>query len=223
VTLSIVARADAFFGVAIASSSPAVGARCAHARPAVGAVASQNVTNPALGPAVLRELHRGVEAAAAVERVMASEPHREYRQLLAVGRSGRPAIRSGSRALGRYGEAVGQDSAAAGNLLARATVPNAMVRAFEESAGSFPQRLLTALQAGLAEGGEAGPLHSAGILVVQADVAWPVVDLRVDWTSDDPVAALVAAWDVYGPQAEDYVRRALDPAGAPSYKVPGDP
>lgn len=224
-TLSIVARSDegTWFGVAIASSSPAVGARCPHARSGVGAVASQNVTNPALGPAVLTELQRQVEAPAALDRVIASEPHRDYRQLLAVGRSGRPAILSGSKVLGLHGEALGRDSAAAGNLLARTTVPDAMVQAFEESRGPFPLRLLTAMQAGLREGGEAGPLHSAGILVVREDVSWPIVDLRVDWTTEDPIASLTSAWEVYGPQVEEYVRRAFDPADAPSYKVPGDP
>jgi uncharacterized Ntn-hydrolase superfamily protein len=225
VTMSIVARSDggASFGVAIASSSPAVAARCSHARPGVGAVASQNVTNPALGPAVLNELQRQMGASAALDRVIASEPHRDYRQLLAVGCSGRPAIRSGSKALGQHAEALGQDSAAAGNLLARTTVPNAMVQAFEEAKGCFALRLLMALQAGLEQGGEAGPLHSAGILVVRGDVAWPIVDLRVDWTNDDPIASLTAAWNAYRPQVEDYIRRALDPAGAPSYSVPGDP
>jgi uncharacterized Ntn-hydrolase superfamily protein len=85
----------------------------------------------------------------------------------------------------------------------------------------FAARLLRALRAGVEAGGEAGPIHSAGLLVVR-DVSWPIVDLRVDWADDDPVAELAALWERYEPQVEDYVRRALDPAAAPSFGVPGD-
>jgi uncharacterized Ntn-hydrolase superfamily protein len=65
-------------------------------------------------------------------------------------------------------------------------------------------------------GGEAGPIHSAGLLIVR-DVPWPIVDLRVDWSDADPVAALGAIWDIYAPQIEDYVRRAIDPIHAPGF------
>lgn len=224
-TFSIVARSkDAeMFGVAISSSSPAVAARCSHARPGVGAVATQNVTNPALGPSALAALQRQASAREAVDTVFASEPYRDFRQLLAIGSVGPPAIRSGSRVLGEHGEAVGKDSAAAGNLLARSSVLQAMVQAFEEVEAPFAQRLLAALQAGLGEGGEAGPLHSAGLLIVRSDISWPIVDLRVDWIDKDPIGSLLAAWAVFGPQMEDYVRRASDPERAPSYGVPGDP
>jgi len=81
-------------------------------------------------------------------------------------------------------------------------------------------RLIAALRAGLHAGGEAGPLHSAGLIVV-SDVPWPVTDLRVDW-SDDPIAELAALWHLWGPQAEAYRLRALDPTKAPGYGVPGD-
>jgi uncharacterized Ntn-hydrolase superfamily protein len=97
-----------------------------------------------------------------------------------------------------------------------------MVDAFEAATGHFARRLLVALRAGAAEGGEAGPVHSAGLLIVR-EVSWPVVDLRVDWSDHDPIHALYALWDIYAPQMEDYVRRARDPASAPSFNVPGDP
>ena len=70
-------------------------------------------------------------------------------------------------------------------------------------------------------GGEAGPLHSAGLLVVR-EVPWPLVDLRVDWKDEDPVSELRRIWEVYAPQMEDYVLRALSPGRAPSFGVPGD-
>ena len=223
-TFSIVARSvDAsHFGVAIASSSPAVAARCAYAKAGVGAVASQNLTNPALGPAVLSVLERGAAAAEAVDTTFAAEPYRDYRQLLAVGRQGIPAIRSGTSVLGVHGEAVGIHAAAAGNLLANSEVPAAMVAAFEATRGSFGLRLLAALRAAVSAGGEAGPVHSAGLYVVR-DVSWPIVDLRVDWVETDPVATLASTYDLYAPQIEAYVQRARNPSVAPSFNVPGDP
>jgi uncharacterized Ntn-hydrolase superfamily protein len=223
-TLSLVARsADArYFGMVIASSSPAVAARCAHARADVGVVATQNITDPALGPRLLDALQRGDSAQAALDTVVGAIPHAAYRQLLVLGRTGPPAVHSGARALGMVGMARGQACAAAGNLLADVAVPSAMVQAFEAAGGEFASRLLTALKAGAARGGEAGPLRSAGLLVVR-DLSWPLVDLRVDWNEMDPVGALGRLWAVYAPQVEDYVRRALDPGAAPSFGVPGNP
>jgi uncharacterized Ntn-hydrolase superfamily protein len=224
VTFSIVARsADAAqFGMAIASSSPAVAARCAHARAGVGVVASQNITDPSLGPQILGALASGTRAAAAIARALQSSPHAAYRQVLALGREGPPASHSGAHALGVVAVALGADAAAAGNLLASPDVPQAMVTAFDAASGHLGARLLCALHAGAARGGEAGPIHSAGLLVVR-DVPWPIVDLRVDWADADPLQALTALWDIYAPQMEDYVRRAVDPGAAPSFGVPGNP
>ncbi len=222
-TFSIVARsADArLFGVAIASSSPAVAARCMHGRAGVGAVATQNITDPSLGPGVLDVLGRGLKAQAALDEVLSATPFAAYRQLLAIGSAGPPAIHSGAQGLGVVSAAIGTNAAAAGNLLASPAVPAAMITAFEGATGHLGDCLLQALRAGLDTGGEAGPVHSAGLLVVR-DVSWPIVDLRVDWTDDDPVAALSAIWRLYAPQIDDYVRRAIDPSRAPSYGVPGD-
>jgi uncharacterized Ntn-hydrolase superfamily protein len=222
-TLSIVARsADArLFGVAIASSSPAVAARCVHGRAGVGAVATQNITDPSLGPRVLDVLGRGLKPRAALGEVLSATPFAAYRQLLAIGSDGPPAIHSGAHGLGVVNTAVGANAAAAGNLLASPAVPAAMITAFEAASGHLGDCLLQALRAGLDTGGEAGPVHSAGLLIVR-DVSWPIVDLRVDWTDEDPVAALGTIWRLYAPQIDDYVRRAIDPSRAPSYGVPGD-
>jgi uncharacterized Ntn-hydrolase superfamily protein len=223
-TLSLIARsADArMFGMVIASSSPAVAARCAHARAGVGVVATQNITDPTLGPAILNALGGGSTAAEALQKVLSGTPHAAYRQVLTLGSSGPAALHTGARALGITGMAAGSNSAAAGNLLANAEVPNAMVDAFEGASGHFGARLLEGLRAGAAQGGEAGPLHSAGLLMVR-EVSWPVADLRVDWSDEDPIAGLAALWDIYAPQIDDYVRRALDPGAAPGFGVPGDP
>ena len=77
------------------------------------------------------------------------------------------------------------------------------------------------MQAGLDAGGEAGTVNSAGLLIVN-DQDWPLAELRCDWTEDCPIAAISVAWDVYSPQMNDYVMRALNPDTAPSYGVPGD-
>ena len=222
-TFSIVARCarSGQFGVAIASSSPAVAARCSFARAGTGAVATQNVTNPALGPEVLDRMGGGARAPEAVAAAIAGERFPDYRQLLAVDARGGTAVHSGARALGLWAEARGRDCAAAGNLLADPGVPAAMVAAFEAAPGAFGDRLVAALQAGLAAGGEAGPVHSAGLLVVDRE-AWPHAELRCDWSEADPVAAVARAWEIYAPQADDYVIRARNPAAAPSYGVPGD-
>jgi len=223
VTFSIVARStdSRLYGVAIASSSPAVAARCSHARAGRGAVATQNITDPALGPKILDRL--ADEAIGdALAQVLASTPYAAYRQVLAIGATGLPVVHSGAEALGVVGTALGQDAVAAGNLLANPEVPRAMIEAFAAAPGHLASRLLVALQAGLAAGGEAGPVHSAGLLVVH-EVSWPIVDLRVDWADADPVAQLGGLWSLYAPQMQAYVQRALDPRQAPSFGVPGDP
>ncbi|SEK39123.1 DUF1028 domain-containing protein [Pacificibacter marinus] len=209
------------FGVAISSSSPAVAARCSFARAKVGAVATQNITDPRLGPHALDLMERGASPSEALSILERSGPHMGYRQVLAVNRSGQSAIVSGTHVLGLWSEATGRDTAAAGNLLADAGVPEVMVQSFINSTGHLGQRLLGALRAGLTAGGEAGPVHSAGLLLVDQE-SWPLAELRCDWTEECPITALEASWVVFQPQMETYVTRALDPRDAPSYGVPGD-
>jgi uncharacterized Ntn-hydrolase superfamily protein len=223
VTFSIIARcADSgMFGMAIASSSPAVAARCAHVRAGVGVVASQNITDPSLGPRILQALAAGTPSDQALAQALAATPFAAYRQVLVIGKNDPPVIHSGDYALGIVGTVLGAHAAAAGNLLATSEVPKTMIDAFEGASGHMGARLLTALQAGRERGGEAGPIHSAGLLIV-SQVSWPIVDLRVDWSVGDPVADLTAIWGVYAPQIDDYVRRATDPRSAPSFGVPGN-
>ncbi|MFT4959194.1 MAG: putative Ntn-hydrolase superfamily protein [Paracoccaceae bacterium] len=209
------------FGIAISSSSPAVAARCSFARAGVGAVASQNVTDPSLGPRVLDLLQNGLPAADAVNGVIAASKFTEYRQLLAVDQLGATAIHSGPNSLGIWTQAQGINVASGGNMLANEDVPQAVVHGFLTSSGHIGDRLIAAMRAGLAAGGEAGPLHSAGLKIVDK-VSWPVADLRCDWTDDCPIENIATVWDVYKPQLAAYVQRALDPREAPSYGVPGD-
>jgi uncharacterized Ntn-hydrolase superfamily protein len=208
-------------GIVVSSSSPAVAARCAWVRAGVGAAASQNVTDPRLGPRLLDLLEAGLSPQEAIDAVVVAAADVDYRQLAVVDPQGRTAAYSGSRSLGTHACAHGRGAVAAGNLLADAAVPARMVEAFETSAGTaLGDRLVTALRAGLSAGGEHGPVRSAGLLVADA-VAWPVADLRVDW-ADDPIAELAGLWRLWKPQSDGYVVRALDPAAAPSFDVPAD-
>jgi uncharacterized Ntn-hydrolase superfamily protein len=222
-TFSIVARCNrtGMFGVAISSSSPAVAARCSYAQAGVGAVASQNVTDPALGPRTLEYLAQGLSATDAISRVMSAAPHGEYRQVLAVDRNGTSAIHSGERALGIWAGAHATDVACGGNLLASDRIPQIMVESFLASQGDLGDRLITTMRAAVKAGGEAGPLRSSGLKLVR-EVSWPVADLRCDWIGDCPIEQLAELWDIYKPQMESYVIRALNPADAPSFGVPGD-
>ena len=222
-TFSLVARCaeTGMFGMAVASSSPAVSARCAHVRAGVGAVASQNVTDPSLGPKMLDLLESGLDAQSALGEIKRTVKFLEYRQILAVDHLGNIAIHSGENSLGIWTQAEGEDVASGGNLLANDQVPTAIISGFTLATGHIGDRLLAAMRAGLDTGGEAGPIHSAGMKIVDT-VSWPVADLRCDWTDECPIGAVETAWQVYKPQLDAYTLRALNPTEAPSYGVPGD-
>lgn len=223
-TFSISARCPdtGMFGIAVSSSSPCVAARCAHARAGVGAVATQNITDPRLGPRGLDLMASGLSAPDALEALKRDAPHLQYRQLALVDAEGRTASFSGERTLGTYRVATGPGVVAAGNLLADPGVPEAMVSAFASARGQgIGERLIAAMQAAEAAGGEEGPVHSVGMLLVRRE-AWPIADLRVDWAEHDPIGELAALWNRWKDEMEAYVSRALNPSEAPTYGVPGD-
>jgi uncharacterized Ntn-hydrolase superfamily protein len=223
-TFSITARcaATGMFGIAVSSSSPCVAARCAHARAGAGAVATQNITDPRLGPRGLDLLASGLSAEEALARLKADAVHLEYRQLALVDRTGNSAAFSGAMTLGRHRTVTARDAVAAGNLLADASVPEHMVETFKALHDApLGDRLIGVMRAALAAGGEEGPVHSAGMLLVR-DVAWPVADLRIDWHESDPIGELGRLWELWKPQMDAYVTRALNPSSAPSYGVAGD-
>jgi uncharacterized Ntn-hydrolase superfamily protein len=222
-TFSLIARdtRTGAFGIVISSSSPAVAARCAHLAAGTGAVASQNVTNPALGIRGLELLGRGLGARQVIAELVATERFPAYRQLAVVDRDGEVATFEGAATLGVHNVAAGTACAATGNLLANQAVPAAMVAAYTASkAVTFEDRLLDGLRGAAAAGGEAGPVRSAGLAVVE-DVEWRVTDLRVD-DHDAPLAELERLLGIWLPQKADYRTRGMDPTTAPSYGVPGD-
>jgi len=222
-TFSIVGRCaeTGQLGIAISSSSIAVGARCPWLRPSVGAVATQNITLPALGPQVLDELELGLSPAQALDKALTRNGYSQFRQLTAIDHLGNTAHFSGGETLGCHNALSGEQCVAAGNMLANPGVIEALVYTFETSGGQLADRLVAAMQAAVAAGGEAGPVHSAAMVVV-GELIWPIIDLRVDWADEDPVGKLAQLWADYSPQVQDYIVRALDPTKAPSYGVPGD-
>jgi uncharacterized Ntn-hydrolase superfamily protein len=222
-TFSIAARCARTkrFGISVSSSSPCVAARCAHARAGVGAVATQNITDPTLGPDGL-DLLAYMSAPDALAWLMRDAPYLQYRQLTMIDSEGRTAAFSGDKTLGVHGTAKAQNVVAAGNLLSSPSIPDKMIAAFlaDESA-DLGDRILFAMKTALSEGGEEGPVHSAGMLIVD-EVRWPIADLRIDWHDTDPIGELEKLWALWKPQAKDYVTRALNPSTAPAYGVPGD-
>jgi uncharacterized Ntn-hydrolase superfamily protein len=224
-TFSLIARCARTrqFGIVVSSSSIAVPARCGRwARAHVGVVATQNITDPGLGQLGLDLLAQGCGAQSVLDQIRAATPHAAFRQLAVLDANGATAYFTGAHTLGIHAMQQGDGCLASGNMLKHAGVPKAMVDRFLASPGdTLSVRLLAALRAGVDAGGEAGPVKSAGLLVVDR-FTWPVVDLRVDW-HDDPVGELERIWSVYAPQMEDYIVRAVDPGSAPGYGVPGDP
>ena len=222
-TLSIAAwdQETGQLGAAISSSSISVASRCLHWRPGIGIALSQNITDPRLGPRLLSLLEQGVEVGAAIDSVTQSTPYIQFRQLGLIDGHGNTGLFTGDAVLGCFASAEGTHCVAAGNLLDNDQVPVAMIEAFTQASGSFGSRVLGALIAGVEAGGEAGPLHSAGMLI-GGDQSWPKAELRIDW-DDDPITGMISGWEVYEPQIDDYITRAYNPEDAPSYGVPGDP
>jgi uncharacterized Ntn-hydrolase superfamily protein len=202
-TFSIVARADdgARIGVAACGSLPAVGAFCPAARPGVGAVCVQGVVQPLWRRRVLELLAEGVGAEEAVERVLATDPGRDVRQLAAVGRKGPAAAWTGEGVAGFAGQRTGDGYAVIGTHLAAEAALDAMAQAFVDSpAHDLPERLMRALEAAVAAGGDRRGDVSASLLVVDRD-GYRYVDLRVD-EHRAPVAELRRLVDL---QAERFL------------------
>jgi uncharacterized Ntn-hydrolase superfamily protein len=212
-TFSIVGRCarTGMVGMAISTSSIAVTGRCVWVRGRVGAVATQNITDPAIGQRILDLMAAGTPADRAVEQAAAENAHADYRQISAVDSHGGTGHYTGAKASPVAASRIGRDCVAAGNILANADVPSAMVRVFEAKTGiHLAERLLMAVEEGLVAGGEHGPVHSAGLLVA-GEQSWSIVNLRVDWAEAGPIAELRKLWQAYQPQMQDYLTRALNP------------
>jgi uncharacterized Ntn-hydrolase superfamily protein len=216
-TFSLIGRCarTGHLGCAVTTSNIAVGTRVPFARAKVGAVLTQHRTDPRLGPRGLDLLASGCSAQEALDAVVASTADIGWRQLAVMDWSGRTASYSGKRVKPHLGEVHGRDCVAIGNILANDHVLPAMADAFAAGGGkTLAPRLIDALEAGLAAGGEHGPVRSAAVYVVAEEV-FPLVDLRAD-AADEPIAALRALWAEYEEWMDEFVVRAVDPDRAKS-------
>ncbi|MBL6457779.1 DUF1028 domain-containing protein [Belnapia sp. T6] len=202
------------FGAAVTTSSIAVGSRVPFCAAGVGAVLTQHRTDPGLGPRGLALLRSGCSAEETVAALVASTPHHAWRQIAVMDAAGRTAHFDGARVKPERAAAHGPDVVALGNILSTEAVPGAMVAAFLAAPGApLAERLLRALEAGEAAGGEHGEVSSASLMVVWGE-SFPYVDLRVD-KAPAPLPALRALWEEYAPLADGFRQRALAPEDAP--------
>ena len=180
-TWSIIARdaASGAFGVAIATRFFAVGALCPHAESGAGALSTQALVNPHYGRQGLELLRSGVPAPEVVKRLVAPDEGRSQRQLHVVDAQGRIGQHTGAQCVDWCGAVAGEGFSVAGNMLAGPRVVSATAEAFRESKASFPERLIAALQAGEAAGGDKRGKQSAALLVFSTE-QYPDLDLRVD-------------------------------------------
>jgi uncharacterized Ntn-hydrolase superfamily protein len=202
------------FGAAVTTSSIAVGSRVPHVAPGLGGVLTQHRTDPRLGPRGLELLRSGCSAEETLAALVASTPHHKWRQLAVLDAQGRSAHFHGAAVKPALNAVHVPDCVALGNILANDRIPAAMAASFLDSADQpLAERLVRAMEAGEAAGGEGKPVISAALVVMEKEI-FPLVDLRVD-LAPDAITALRTLWDAYAPSVREFVTRAVDPDAAP--------
>ena len=190
-TWSIIARdaASGAFGVAIATRFFAAGALCPHAQSGVGALSTQALVNPHYGKQGLELLRAGVPAPEVVKRLTAPDEGRDQRQVHVIDAAGRIGQHTGKSCIDWCGALAGDGYSVAGNMLAGPRVIQETARVFEESiAKPFAERLIAALEAGEAAGGDKRGKQSAALLIHSTE-DYAEIDLRVD-DHAEPLAEL---------------------------------
>ncbi|MGH3095810.1 MAG: DUF1028 domain-containing protein [Streptosporangiales bacterium] len=195
-TYSIVARDEATgeLGCAVQSHFFSVGPIVPWAEAGVGVVATQAQVEVSYGPRGLELLRAGRAPTDALAELLAEDPYAEIRQVAMVDATGRTAVHTGARCIREAGDRRGPGVSVQANMMSQDTVPDAMLAACQESSGDLVDRLLAALDAAQAEGGDIRGRQSAAILVVRgerSDAPWHdrLVDLRVD-DHPEPLAEL---------------------------------
>lgn len=207
-TFSIIARdpESAAFGVAVSTAVPCVGAMVPHARSGMGAIATQSYTNIDLGRDGLKLLAFGLSPREALEGLLADDAASNVRQVAGIDAKGRTFAHSGEDCVGWFGSREGENYSVQGNMLVGEATIDAMAEAFESAVGKWLGiRLMAALEAGQAAGGDKRGRQSAALLVTPMELAKGgalefnprryEVDVRVD-EHPDPVAELRRIFDV---------------------------
>lgn len=214
-TFSLAARCDktGAFGVVITTASLAVGARCPFVRGGVGAVLTQNRTDPRLGPRGLDLLAEGASAQETIDELVRTGHVIGWRQLAVVDREGRTAQFSGKSIVSKHCGYEGPQCVSIGNLLVSSELPQRMVEGYlAKPDATFADRLIDSLTAGLDAGGEINPVRSAALLIAN-QFDFPHINLRVD-DHDDPVGELRRIWRKHEGEVDNFVLRVLDPDSA---------
>ena len=196
-TFSIIAR-DAetgAFGVAVSTAVPCTGAMVPHVKPGVGAIATQSYTNARLGVDGLTLLGRGSSPEEALRALLAEDEQAELRQCAGIDARGRIFAYSGDKCVDWYGHRPGEDYSVQGNMLVGKETIDAMAETFEAAKGHLASRLLKALEAGQAAGGDMRGRESAALLVAPFIDQYGKIDIRVD-LHEDPVAELRRIFDL---------------------------
>jgi uncharacterized Ntn-hydrolase superfamily protein len=196
-TFSIVARdpETGQLGVAVATCALAVGRAAPWARAGVGAVVTQALSQRGYGPRLLARLADGEQAGPALDALLAADQDADQRQVGGIGPTGPPAAWTGVGCLSACGHRTGEDVSAQGNMLSSRSVVPSVAEGYAEATGDVASRLVAALRAGDAAGGDLRGRQSAALLVVSAtrddEAPWEgvLVDLRVD-DAADPVGEL---------------------------------
>jgi uncharacterized Ntn-hydrolase superfamily protein len=215
-TWSIVARdASGAFGVAVASRFFAVGALCPAVRSGKGALSTQALMNPLYARAGLEALDRGEAADEIVARLTSADPGRDARQLHVIDANGRTAAHTGRACIDWCGHRAGPHYSVAGNMLAGPAVLDETARVFEQEASRpFAERLILAMRAGEAAGGDKRGKQAAALLIHTTE-EYPFLDLRVD-DHGEPLLELERLYRVSLERFQPFVSclaRHDDPAG----------
>lgn len=171
-------------GVAVQSHWFSVGTVVPWAKAGVGAVATQSIAEPSYGPKGLALMEKGIPADEALQSLLAKDLGEDVRQVAMVDAQGNVGTHTGSRCISYASHITGKNCSVQANIMAKPTVPAAMIQAFENTPGSLAERMLAALDAAEAEGGDLRGRQSAAMLVVSGDPTgdpWKdrIVDLEI--------------------------------------------
>ena len=211
-TFSIIARdpEKGLFGVAVSTAVPCVGAMVPHVKPGVGAIATQSHANLRLGVDGLRLLEQGSSPEEALTSLLAADEQAALRQAAVIDSQGRVFAYSGDQCVEWLGHRPGENYSVQGNMLVGKETIDAMAESFESSRGHLSSRLLKALEAGQAAGGDKRGRESAALVVAPfGDDPLARIDIRVD-LHDDPVAELRRIFNIM----RDRLRAEAERAGA---------